>query len=549
MTYVSYFLPQPNPRDIPFVFPSPFAKAVHPLAWQACRLLQEKLPQLVGDAHDFFAPEGGKMLGVLVVRDEHGRVGYLAGFSGMLAGRWEWPGFVSPVFHQADRAAFLPLGEAQLERWGEQVAALQNADDYLALQRELARLLSEQEQEAERMQSYRKKRKAWRDRQREHLTTSSNAEEKAIQLDALAKESQQDKRQWREFVAQWQAKIAQVQQPLLLLEQQIEQLKRQRAAQSKHLQKQVFAGYTLTNRLAETRPLVECFADKQPPGGAGDCAAPKLIHYAVTHRLQPVALAEFWWGARPKDAIRHHGHYYPACRGKCHPILPFMLRGIEVAEREVFGAHFPDDAAPYPVYEDEYLIVVNKPAGLLSAPGKDIMDSVLYRLQQRYPHASGPLLVHRLDMATSGLLLAAKDSATHKTLQRQFMQRTIEKRYVALLAGDLVEESGVVNLPLRVDLDDRPRHMVCHEYGKPAVTRWQVVEREPGQTRVHFYPVTGRTHQLRLHASHPQGLNAPIVGDELYGVKAQRLMLHAERLRFVHPKSGQEVDVIAPAPF
>jgi tRNA pseudouridine32 synthase/23S rRNA pseudouridine746 synthase len=201
------------------------------------------------------------------------------------------------------------------------------------------------------------------------------------------------------------------------------------------------------------------------------------------------------------------------------------------------------------VFEDEYMLVLNKPASLLSVPGKSVMDSVYFRMRQQYPEATGPLVVHRLDMGTSGLMLVAKTAAVHKELQSQFIRRTIKKRYVALLEGNISRDSGVIDLPLRVDLDDRPRQMVCYDYGKSARTEWQIVSRNEGTTRIHFHPITGRTHQLRVHAAHPQGLNAPILGDELYGTKGIRLHLHAERIVFFHPVSGEEMVVEQAAEF
>ena len=282
-----------------------------------------------------------------------------------------------------------------------------------------------------------------------------------------------------------------------------------------------------------------------------DCAGVKLLHYALQQGLRPVAMAEFWWGAPPREGVRHHGQVYPACRGRCQPILPFMLRGIAVEPEALPGAPQHGPALRPTLYEDEDLLVVNKPCGLLSVPGKAVQDSVLTRLRQRYPRSSGPLLVHRLDLATSGLLLAAKNAETHKALQQQFERRQVEKRYLAVLSKRLPEgeDSGSIELPLRVDLDDRPRQVVCPTYGRPAKTHWQVIAREAATTRVYFYPLTGRTHQLRMHAAHRDGLDAPIAGDALYANGGERLLLHAERICFTHPRTGERIEVEAPAPF
>ncbi|MCB1756405.1 MAG: RluA family pseudouridine synthase, partial [Gammaproteobacteria bacterium] len=244
----------------------------------------------------------------------------------------------------------------------------------------------------------------------------------------------------------------------------------------------------------------------------------------------------------------HHGHFYPSCRGKCAPILPFMLGALRLENPPDFVS-ITDQAEPRVVFEDDQLLVVDKPAGMLSVPGKHVSDCVETRLAQRYPEAPDLKLVHRLDMSTSGLLLAAKNPASHKKLQAQFIRRGVDKRYVAILAGVLAAEQGEIELPLRTDFDDRPRQVVCERFGKPALTRWQVIGRNRETTRVYFYPHTGRTHQLRLHAAHLDGLGMPIVGDELYGLAGQRLMLHAERLAFDHPVSGKRLVLTSPVPF
>ncbi|MDH3327310.1 MAG: RluA family pseudouridine synthase [Gammaproteobacteria bacterium] len=312
-------------------------------------------------------------------------------------------------------------------------------------------------------------------------------------------------------------------------------------------------GSILFNILGEEKKISSFFQATISFKGVGECVAPKLLQYAIKNNLVPLALAEFWWGESPADEVRHHGYFYPACRRKCGPILPFLLKGVDVQLLDTLGENFEDNTAPETVYEDNHLLVVVKPAGLLSVPGKNVKDSVLTRLQARYPDATGPLLLHRLDLSTSGLLLAAKNAKTHKALQRQFIDRTIQKRYVAILSKRLSISSGVmegtIDLPLRVDIEDRPRQLVCYSHGKVAVTRWEIIERGVDTTRVYFYPVTGRTHQLRIHASHKYGLNAPIVGDPLYGKIADRLLLHAEFLCFTHPATGKRIEIVSPPPF
>lgn len=328
-----------------------------------------------------------------------------------------------------------------------------------------------------------------------------------------------------------------------------------RAARSRELLPAIQHTYRFANALGEVRALRELFAPKEPPGGAGDCAAPKLLAQAYALGLRPVALAEFWWGAPPRTGDRRAGSFYPACQGKCPPILAHMLSGLPADPPPVFGAGVIADDEPATVYEDEYLLVVDKPSGLLSVPGRSglLRDSVSTRLRTRYPNAAGQLVVHRLDLDTSGLLLAAKDTTTFSALQRLFSLREISKRYVAWLDGDVAGNEGMVEFPIRMDVDDRPRQIHDPVHGKAAVTGWRVLDRAGGRTKVALTPHTGRTHQLRVHASNPIGLDAPIVGDRLYGRSApeygERLLLHAESLAFTHPVTGAEVVVTSPAPF
>jgi tRNA pseudouridine32 synthase/23S rRNA pseudouridine746 synthase len=328
-----------------------------------------------------------------------------------------------------------------------------------------------------------------------------------------------------------------------------------RAARSRELLPQIQQSYRLANARGEVRPLHELFTPKAPPAGAGDCAAPKLLAYAYRHGLRPIALAEWWWGAPPRTGDRRSGSFYPACHGKCRPILAHMLEGLPCDAAPLFGAAAIAASEPVTVYEDEYLLIVDKPSGLLSVPGRSglLRDSVATRLRARYPHATGSLVTHRLDLDTSGLLLAAKDEATSAALQRCFSLREITKRYIAWLDGDVQGEAGEIHLPIRPDPDDRPRQIVDLEHRKPAHTAWRVLARKGGHTRVELTPHTGRTHQLRVHAAHPQGLDAPILGDRLYGREApehgERLLLHAAYLGFVHPVTGQRVEVERPAPF
>ena len=285
-----------------------------------------------------------------------------------------------------------------------------------------------------------------------------------------------------------------------------------------------------------------------PPSGTGDCAAPKMLQYAFSNGLTPVAMAEFWWGKSPNSEVRKHGNFYSACRGKCEPVLGHMLQGIDV-DPNPFLTNQAIGKTLETIYEDEYICVINKPTEFLSGPGKHVTDSVQERMKDKYPESTGPLIVHRLDMSTSGLLVIGKTKEIYTQLQLQFVKRTVKKRYIALLDGVVANDEGYIDLPLQLDINNRPYQKVEYEFGKSARTRFEVIERKAGKTKIYFYPITGRTHQLRVHAAHVDGLNAPIVGDDLYGVKGDRLHLHAESIMFTHPVTGEEVTLSVEAEF
>jgi len=544
---ITWFPTAPTTDEIPAVMPSPFENMPHPLARKACEMLMQKLS---GDQHglrDF--SHHGKMFGVLVVKAGDGHIGFLSGFSGMINGLWQLPGFVPQLFELAEHENYLNAGNDQLAALTKQIALLENSDQREKLQQDLSHLQAERDLALGELKQRHRDAKAQRKQQRLTLQQLTDADAQQSQMRALALASQHHKREFTNATLAWQERVKILQQQLDTIEAQITSLKSQRTERSRQLHKVLFATYQLHNFCGKQKPISACF-DGMPPAGAGDCAGPKLIHYARKHRLQPLALGEFWWGASPSTGIRHHAHFYPACRGKCRPILSFMLQGLAV-EDEPDHAQDIDISEPKVVYEDEFLLVVNKPSGLMSAPGKSVKDCVYNRLLKRYPEHPELRLVHRLDMATSGLLLVAKTLQANKFLQRQFIQRSVEKRYEAILSKRLPADQleGEINLPLTVDLNDTPRQMVSLEYGRSAKTRWQVLSFEGETTRVWFYPHTGRTHQLRVHASHKDGLNAAIVGDALYGQEGERLMLHAQRLCFNHPISRERLEFEVPAPF
>ena len=311
---------------------------------------------------------------------------------------------------------------------------------------------------------------------------------------------------------------------------------------SNELQNKIFDHYIFLNQKKEKKSLLTIFKEsvfKIPPAGAGECAAPKLFQFAFLNDFTPICMAEFWWGMPPDSEVKVHKQFYPACRGKCEPILSHMLSESFVETNPLNVQSNPNDLEI--VYEDEWIVAVNKPTEFLSVPGKSLTDSILTRLISKYPDATGSLLLHRLDMSTSGILLAAKTTEAHKILQKQFIDRKIKKVYHAILDGIVENDSGMIELPLTLDVLDRPKQKVCFEQGKKSVTKFNVLKRKNGKTLIEFHPITGRTHQLRVHSAHHLGLNYPILGDDLYGKKDERLFLHAYELTFYHPIKKKEV--------
>ncbi len=540
-THPACFRTLSQPNSIPEIFPSPYREVSHSLVIQAADALKISLEK-EGIISALNKTDEGKMFGVLLVESSLHEIGFFAAFSGMLNGQWHQNGFVPPVFNVDERNEFLLEGEEILQDLSIKIIELQNDTKYQKSIQQLKNIHLDYKEQQRCLKKQLKKNKNNRQSIREHAQQTGDQP----LLSELSFESQRDKRLKKELLTNWQKKVSKTELALEETESMIDDLRQQRLKLSQKLQKRVFKGYVFNNIKGEEARLSTLFENKQPPGGAGDCAAPKLFTYAYANKLRPIAMAEFWIGAEPKAGVRHHGYYYPPCRGKCRPILSFMMQGLDV-EKE--PSTLTDDIEPEIVLEDEFILVLNKPSGFLSVPGKVVNDSVISWLKMRYPTASGPLLVHRLDMSTSGLLLAAKTAEAHKKLQAQFIFRSVKKRYVALLSQRQKYKSGIIQLPLRVDLDDRPRQMVCYKYGKSATTRWELIENTDNGARVFFYPITGRTHQLRIHAAHKLGLQAPIIGDELYGKVDKRLMLHAERLIFRHPASEEEVVVKVPVPF
>jgi len=533
--------------SLPEKFTFPFYYEPNELSMIAATELQSYLETQSDFEHNFGLQKNqvglviGKMFGVLVCQNQEGELGYLWAFSGKLAGVNHLPYFVPTIFDMLHEDGFFRKEEEVLNAINRKIEILENSDELQSKKNQLDFTKIEALTDIQNQKDKIKRLKVERDEKRISFTNLSSSEIEQLEVE-LSDESKKESILLKKMTKYWNFQIEKAQKEVNLLLDEINQLKEERRQKSGALQQKLFAEYSFLNQFGERKSIGEIF-NNNPPAGAGECAAPKLLHYAFEHNLKPIAMAEFWWGQSPKSEIRKHKQFYPACKSKCEPILmSHMLKGLDM-EANPFQENPAEGKNIEIVFEDEVLAVINKPAEFLSVPGKIISDSVYQRVKELYPNATGPLIVHRLDMSTSGLMLIAKDEETYVKLQSQFIKRTIKKRYVALLDGVLEEKEGFIDLPLRVDLDDRPRQLVCYEHGKPAQTKWERIEIRNNQTLVYFYPITGRTHQLRVHASHELGLKIPIVGDDLYGSKSNRLHLHAESLTFIHPISKEEVTI------
>ena len=535
--------------DIPLPerFTYPFCYTPHPLCVMAAEEVQNHLSKQSDWQEEL---SQGKMFGVLIVQTEDGSIGYLTAFSGILAGKNIHPYFVPPVYDLLQPQGFFKIEEENISAINRRIHRLEEDKKYIDLRSNLTQTTQSAQDALSIAKIQLKEAKEKRELLRK--TGQLDAKEEAD----LIRESQFQKAEYKRLERSWKDKIASLQVEAGNWEKQIQELKAERKVRSAALQQQLFEQFRMLNYRGEVKTLCDIFEQtvhKTPPAGAGECAAPKLLQQAYLHHWKPIAMAEFWWGNSPKNEVRHHGYYYPSCKGKCEPILQHMLQGLEVDENPLSPhAHRKEELEI--VFEDEWLVVVNKPSGMLSVPGKEEeTDSVYHRVKAKYPEATGPMIVHRLDMATSGLLLVAKTKEVHQHLQEQFINRSIKKRYVALLDGNKqnvqLEETGTINLPLCLNPLDRPRQMVSEEYGKPAVTEYRILNDSDKYIRIALYPLTGRTHQLRVHAAHHQGLNCPILGDELYGKKADRLYLHAEYIEFRHPVYGDIICIQKEAEF
>ena len=501
------------------------------------------------------------MFGVLVVRYELGvrscelgvrscelgvgnyELGFIAAYSGLLAGRNDWAYFVPPVFDAQQPDGHFKVTERSISDINREIDCIRHSDEYKRVKAEEAALRQKAADRIAAMKQRIASAKAERDRRRSDaqagLVHISEAE-----AAAMTRESQTLKADLRRLKQRLDAELSAAHAHVQQYDERMAALRQRRRSMSDELQRWLFTQYRMLNARGEERDLIDIFSTTThavPPAGAGDCCAPKLLQYAYSHGLQPVCMAEFWWGESPRQEIRHHLSYYPACRSKCLPILTHMLQGLDVEPNPLTATASEELKI---VYEDDAICVVDKPAGMLSVPGKDNVESVESIMRQRWHQYDGnPIMVHRLDRDTSGLMVVARTLEAYHSLQQQFAFRTAAKRYEAVLDGVPATHEDTISLPLMPDIMDRPRQRVDMEHGKPSVTTYRVVSTQGGRTLVWLYPHTGRTHQLRVHCAHPLGLATPILGDPLYGrgTAAPRMYLHAAELQIIHPTTGQRM--------
>ena len=550
--------------DIPERMNNPLDYQPHPLCIAVCKELQTYLSEREDWREEI---DKGKMFGVLIVENAQPasgapEIGYLAAYSGQIGGRSDWDDFVPAVFDYLQPDGYFKTHEAEISGINQSIRKLE-ANTHMKEAKGL--ILQLQEERKHTIAAYQekiKKAKAKRDARRE--AGNLNPEEEA----EMVKESQFMKAELRRLKKSLSEKTS-LETEYEAYQADILSLKQLRKTLSDALQQWLFSQFRMQNHEGESKDLLEIFRDAAlrdypqatiatsriaalkmvPPAGSGECCEPKLLQYAYSFGYKPLQMAMFWWGESPKEEIRHHLHFYPACNGKCKPILQWMLPASTFEPAAV-------DLSLYnkveTLYEDREIAVIHKPEGLLSVPGKDAAQPSVYALMRsKYPEATGPLIVHRLDMSTSGVMMIAKTEFAYHRLQKAFLNHQIQKKYVAIISGKVIPEKGIISLPLMPDYLDRPRHIVEHEQGKEAITEYEVLEPvDDSHLRIALYPKTGRTHQLRVHCAHQEGLNAPILGDPLYGnEKAARLHLHAEEITFEHPLTGKKMTITRKADF
>ena len=489
--------------------------------------------------------KSGKMFGVLVVETPDGNTGYLAAYSGQIAGRSNWDGFVPAVFDYLQDGGYFKTCEAEITAINKQVRLMETSEERRRLLTHLDETIAKAASEEQAYKTLMHESKARRDSERAAggVTPEREAE--------MTRESQFQKAELRRMRRRNADTIAMAREACHRYDTSISLLKQKRRTMSDRLQEWLFHHFVMLNKDGDSRSLTDIFRTSlsaSPPAGAGECCEPRLLQYAFSHAMTPKCMAMFWIGASPEGEIRHEQTYYPACRSKCKPILEWML-GKDIVKDDTFITQHNGDNLNI-IYQDSDIIVVDKPAGMLSVPGKNDAPSVLSLLQRKMEDNIFP--VHRLDMDTSGLMVFVRSKKAQRNLQRQFETHSIVKRYIALLERKPDSEHGTISLPLSPDMADRPRQMVDYRHGKQALTHYRLCTSPStpmrrqfltvGDNLVELSPLTGRTHQLRVHCAHPDGLASPIVGDRLYGTTNHpRLCLHAEYLEFRHPTTGEIV--------
>ncbi|NAZ97370.1 RluA family pseudouridine synthase [Vibrio toranzoniae] len=537
---------------LPNRFTFPYYYTPHP----TCELAMQQLQQSLID-NGVNETSQGKLYAVLLVQNPITQeLGYLSAFSGLqldpiLASQLKSIDFVPPAFDSEQFQSQNSANLARQSRLADDIEKLQKSHNLNALESDLETLKAESAQAIGAFQLAMAENKAQRTVLREQANQEKafgNLESAASLLKQLGNQSSQEKRDLKALRIEWKQKIAERQLQVDAIESELKNRKQDYQTISAELEAQRLNHYRFINQATESKSLLDLLEGKDALEGSGDCCLPKLLNFAFEYGFKPLALSEFWWGLPPADVIRQHGNLYPVCQSKSFEILDHQLNGIELEDNPLIVN--PASSKSFDiVYEDNEIVVVNKPEEFLSVPGKFIEDSIYTRIKDRYPEATGPLIIHRLDMSTSGLLILALTARSNKHIQKQFIDRTVEKRYTALLDDEIEGRSGDISLPLRGDITDRPRQLVCHEHGRNAETHWEVVSTKNGKTKVHLYPKTGRTHQLRVHSAHPLGLGVPIRGDDLYGYKRDRLHLHAGYLKLIHPVTGEWIEFEVPSEF
>lgn len=495
-------------------FTYPFCYEPHPLCIAAAEEVRRYLstqPQWHNELQQ------GKMLGVLVA-EKDGEMGYLAAFSGTLEGQTQHAYFVPPVFDLMAEGCYF-----QEEQ--ERISALNARIEQLSEEQKPSPLREQMEAE---LTAFRDKMQHDKE-QRRLLRATLTSEELAVQEPEMIRQSQFQKAELRRLQSKWKRLVEEAEAPMRELQSEIESLKDERHRRSIELQQWLFRQFVFLNAKGQEKSLLDMFQSFAPPSGAGECCAPRLLQYAYKKGMQPLCMAEFWVGDSPSDELRQDGHYYPSCNSRCKPILSHMLQGLMVDANPLL--HEATEQLDI-IFQDEEMAVIFKPSGMLSVPGKDNLPSMQSIVREMFPDATGPMTVHRLDMDTSGLMVIPLTDAAYHQLQDDFLHHRVRKTYRALLEKPMqVGETGEIRLPLRPDIMDRPRQMVDYEHGKKAVSNYKVLDNVDGHALVELQPVTGRTHQLRVHCAHPEGLGNPILGDRLYGTVSNHLHLQAYKLK------------------